>query len=315
MTVTAVIPTTGRASLARSVGSALLQRDVSEVLVVADGRAAAVRAETVLSSMGQADDSRLQLHVALDAGNGSKVRNFGTRLARNHYIAYCDDDDYWLHNKVEDQLRDLGTDSSTFSTHAYWRRASRSNDVMPAVPCDTDDLGSLLLIRDSISYQRGFCATPTILVPTEIAKSVGWDEKLRRHQDWDFVMRLQREGNLQWRFLPKPLSVVDATTTSVSRGVTDAEPAEYFLKKHAAFLEPIVAADFTAVHIAGVHFRSGHPAAGLRALRTTSRKHCLPHPAAIAVALLRLVQQPLHSLWQSGRVRGTGSTRTQWPRN
>ncbi len=296
MSVTAVIPTTGRTSVVRTVESALLQKDVSHVFVVADGRAAGARTESILSDFRQSFDNRLQLHVALHGGNGSKVRNFGTKLATTRLIAYCDDDDYWLHNKIEQQLSSLGTECSKFSTHAYWRKSARSSDVMPTAPFDSDDLGALLLTRDSLSYRRGFCATPTILVPTDVAKAVGWDEKLRRHQDWDFVMRLQREGNLHWDFLPTPLAVVDATTSSVSRRVIDTQPAEYFLEKHGRFLDPVVAADFATVHIAGVEFRSGNHIEGIRTLGRVRRTYGPPHTAANALAWLRIVQTLLSKL-------------------
>lgn len=290
MTVTAIIPTTGRASVRRSVEAALSQTPISDVLVVADGRTAGSQAEAILSESNSSSDTRLHLTVAPNAGNGSKVRNFGTQLATTPFVAYCDDDDIWLQEKVTQQLEAIGQESAAFSSHAYWRISPQSSRVMPNKPRDTDDLGTLLLTRDSLSYRRGFCATTSLLVPTHVAKTVLWDEALRRHQDWDFVLRLQRDAKLKWTFLTSPLAMIDATTPSVSRRVTDADPAQYFLSKHEQFLPRRVAADFSVVHIAGPYFRSGDYVGGTHALREAFASYGRPNYAALSLALLRTVQ-------------------------
>lgn len=289
MSVTAVIPTMGRASLRKSVECAIQQPEVAEVVVVADGGGAADLAESCLDVGGLLGNDRLKLIVATNAGNGSKVRNIGTRLVKTEWVAYCDDDDYWLPHKVATQLNALAGHSNAFSSHKYWKHSARSVSIMPPEDPTDDNLGSLLLTRDRLTYQRGYCATPTLLLPTKVAVSIGWDERLKRHQDWDFVLRLQRDAQLHWNFVPEPLAVVDATTTSVSRKVTDPSPAVYFLNKHQGALGQLAAADFAAVHIAGVHFRAGEIKAGMSSLAENCNKYGRPHIAAVILALSRTI--------------------------
>lgn len=291
MSVSAVVPTTGRSSVAAAVESAVMQDEVSAVLVVADGRQAAKRVEKILGNSVVAADDRLHLLVAENAHNGSTVRNVGTRSVRTPWVAYCDDDDYWLPGKIRAQLELAGESQNVFSSHMYWKRSSRAVSLMPSKEPHTRDLSSLLLMRDSISYNRSYCATPTLMVPTHVALGVGWDEKLARHQDWDFVLRLAREGNLQWQFINRAMAVVDATSSSVSRGAIDPEPGRIFLAKHVNYIyNNRAVADFATVHIAGVQFRGGDYKMAIRNLYAVLREHGSPHLAALGLAFARAIQ-------------------------
>jgi hypothetical protein len=51
-----------------------------------------------------------------------------------------------------------------------------------------EDLSEYLLIHKCTLH------TSTLVVPTELAKEVRFDPTLKRHQDWDFVLRLSEAG-------------------------------------------------------------------------------------------------------------------------
>ena len=51
--------------------------------------------------------------------------------------------------------------------------------------------------------------TSTLLMPTVLAKQVRFDERLSRHQDWDFVLRLVRAG-VEVRYIHDTLVIYDA---------------------------------------------------------------------------------------------------------
>lgn len=60
--------------------------------------------------------------------------------------------------------------------------------------------------------------TSTLLVATDSARAVPWNADLKRHQDWDWLIRLQRAGTTI-RQLPQPLSLVHTGSTgSISAG-------------------------------------------------------------------------------------------------
>jgi glycosyltransferase involved in cell wall biosynthesis len=103
--VSAVTPTRGPErlnTLTRAIRSILAQSYPRlEAIVVADG----AEATHVDGLEKRINDSRLRI-VRLKEGRGPAVsRNAGARAARGEYLAFLDDDDEWLPNKLETQMQ------------------------------------------------------------------------------------------------------------------------------------------------------------------------------------------------------------------
>jgi hypothetical protein len=61
--------------------------------------------------------------------------------------------------------------------------------------------------------------TPTLLTTREFAARHAWDADLRRHQDWDWVVRTSEVPNVKLRQLAEPLAICaigSANSTSAS---------------------------------------------------------------------------------------------------
>lgn len=105
--VSIVIPTYGRSgTLRRAVASALAQtyRDI-EVIVVDDnppGSARRAAAQEILS--GFRGDTRLNVIENEENLGGARTRNAGIMAAKAEYVAFLDDDDEYLPERVERQL-------------------------------------------------------------------------------------------------------------------------------------------------------------------------------------------------------------------
>jgi glycosyltransferase involved in cell wall biosynthesis len=99
--VSAVIPTYRRPELVlRAVNCCLAQTYPNmEVVVVVDGPDAEV--EAVLAAV---NDDRLQVVVNPVNSGQAQCRNLGVRHARGEWIAFLDDDDFWLPEKIEKQM-------------------------------------------------------------------------------------------------------------------------------------------------------------------------------------------------------------------
>jgi glycosyltransferase involved in cell wall biosynthesis len=98
--VSVILPTHQRpAMLARAVASVLAQtwRDW-ELIVIENGGGAAA------DVLAQLPSDRIRL-VTLPHPNVSVARNRGLELAAGRYVAFLDDDDEWLPEKLERQLR------------------------------------------------------------------------------------------------------------------------------------------------------------------------------------------------------------------
>ena len=105
--VTVVVPTykrAGRLNVALKSVSGQTYKNL-EILVVNDNAPGSewdVETEKMLSAYG---DDRLRIvHTAGQAGGGA-ARNFACKTARGEYLAFLDDDDEFLPDKVETQLR------------------------------------------------------------------------------------------------------------------------------------------------------------------------------------------------------------------
>jgi glycosyltransferase involved in cell wall biosynthesis len=78
-----------------------------EIIVVADGDQPDVK-----EFVGHHPDKRLQYFYVEHVGYPSVARNLGLEKASGDFIAFCDDDDIWLPNKLAAQLEVLEKENS-----------------------------------------------------------------------------------------------------------------------------------------------------------------------------------------------------------
>lgn len=97
-----VIPTYNRPQLVvRAVRSALRQTlDEIEVIVVMDGPD-----EATWQVLSEIEDPRLKVQPLSQHVGAAEARNIGVTEARSRWIAFLDDDDEWLPQKLEIQLK------------------------------------------------------------------------------------------------------------------------------------------------------------------------------------------------------------------
>ena len=109
--VSAVIPTRNRSELVeRAVRSALAQtHSAMEVVVVIDGPDS--QTEAVLAAI---EDPRLYVIKLGQSVGGAEARNAGVHAAKGEWIAFLDDDDEWLPEKIEKQLAVAAASSVPF---------------------------------------------------------------------------------------------------------------------------------------------------------------------------------------------------------
>ncbi|MET3511165.1 hypothetical protein ABIC64_002623 [Plantibacter flavus] len=139
---------------------------------------------------------------------GGFARNLAVRHSTGTWIAFLDDDDTWLPGKIEAQLRNATSDEAgartVYSTRVV-QSVRGSGVVSRPVPEVTIVPGQrvedYLFRRRRPSLGRAGIFTSTLFMSRVLASSVPWDESLSRHQDWDWLARLQRDGDAQFRQL------------------------------------------------------------------------------------------------------------------
>ena len=186
--VSTVIPTRDRHEyLARSVVTALEQRDVrTEVVIVDDGSRIPVASQLTPEAERQVriirNDTALGVCLA---------RNAGIWAARAPWVAFLDDDDLWAPTKLRrllDRAAETGADY-LFSGGITIDREGRVLGVQEAPP-GGPQLHRELLAESVIPY-----IPSNIVARTELVRSIGgFDGDLSILGDWDLAVRLSDAG-------------------------------------------------------------------------------------------------------------------------
>jgi glycosyltransferase involved in cell wall biosynthesis len=206
--VSVIIPTHNRDQLVgRAVNSVLRQsyRKV-EVIVVNDGSK-----DSTDEVLRQIDDGRIKV-ILLQGGRrgASAARNRGIEAATGQYIAFLDDDDEWLPEKLSNQLNKIDQKDIILCGALLKSNGNRDHHYKKQT-IDLDDL------------KGGYCfggGTSTIFAKTSVMKENRFDEGLWCDQDWDFLIRLAGKYNIG--YMSNPLVVYnDGRHSRISNRIFD----------------------------------------------------------------------------------------------
>ena len=219
--VSVVIPTVGRESLVDAVLSARGQGGIQpEIIVVCD-------CPTVPSTV--ADIAQIIDRIECTGGKmgAAHARNLGVAAASGRYVAFLDDDDEWLPSKLQLQVEEAISIEAAghvpvVSSRFFQRKAGchPSSAVGPRRILTSDERPEDYLFANRlVGFGRPMLPTPTLLTTREFAARHLWDADLRRHQDWDWVVRTSEVANVRLRQLAEPLAICtigSANSTSAS---------------------------------------------------------------------------------------------------
>lgn len=178
--VSVVIPSYKRAdTVVRAINSVLNQTyPYIEILVVDDnikGDKYSIKLKEVLSSI---KSDRVRLIVQNCHVNGAKARNEGVKASKGEYIAFLDDDDEWLPEKVSKQVAILDNNPEVGGVSVLASMFLNGKLIHPSVPYSEDNM----LFRVFLREVR--IATSTFMCRKSVFNEIGgFDEELIRHQD------------------------------------------------------------------------------------------------------------------------------------
>ncbi len=184
--VSVIIPTRNRAHLLpRTVDSVLKQANQDlEVIIVDDG------STDDTAAVAATRDARITVLRNPESAGVSAARNRGIAVARGRWIAFCDDDDLWAPNKLQEQL------TVAVRSGAHWAYAGDVNvddelQILGGGPPPDPAAVIALLPRGNPLASGG----SNVVVRSDILASVGgFDPRLRRTEDWDLWIRIARKG-------------------------------------------------------------------------------------------------------------------------
>jgi len=205
--VSAIIPTHNRPELVqRAIHSALRQTIADiEVIVVIDGPD-----EATQKALSRIADPRLRVLACSQQVGGSEARNTGVRAARADWVAFLDDDDEWFPQKLERQLnaaKTLGVPYPVLYSR-YIGRSERGDSVMAArLPADGETISEYLFCRKGLRFGETGLASSELLAPASLMREVPFKAGLRKHQDWDWVLRAARHPGVKVHVVPEVLAI------------------------------------------------------------------------------------------------------------
>jgi glycosyltransferase involved in cell wall biosynthesis len=203
MLVSVVIPTRNRSDFVlRSARSALAQTfKALEVIVVIDGPDL-----NTIQCLGQINDKRLRVIPLSTNVGGAEARNIGIKAANGQWVAFLDDDDEWLTEKIQKQLSLARSATEPYPVVACRLRAHTKNEqyVWPKrLPEHHETIADYLFFRGSFFQGETLVQTSMLLAPKELLLRVPF-RKLPRHQEWDWLLRASEVPGFKLYFEPEP---------------------------------------------------------------------------------------------------------------
>jgi len=253
-TVTVIIPTYNREEvLGREKQGVLVQMYIDfELLVVGD--CSTEETETVARSY---DGSRVR-YLAHEINKvGSTARKTGVEAAEGKYVAFLDDNE-WYSEKISRQVETLERLSNEWVA-AYCgceviREEGNPIDYLPEFilkrfrqNADSPPEGGSELISRILARDLPLDGALTLVVRRDVAEKIGgFDLNFPRHQDWEFLIRLLKIGE-----------ITHIEGTLVTKYGTDRPASQKIERGKDAlfdrFSEEISAAEASGCDITGVH--------------------------------------------------------------
>lgn len=196
--VSVIIPTYNQADLLRdALQSVLSQTFSSWEAIVIDNFSLDHTRETVLSF----PDPRIRYEQFSNNGVIAASRNRGISLARGHYVAFLDSDDFWYPEKLSRSLASLSRGAGAVCHGMRIRKAGKSPVEFKPLPPAHDFYETLLYTGNSL------ITTSTVVVKREwLARYGGFSEDpaIVTAEDYDLWLRLLKNG-IRWTVIPEIL--------------------------------------------------------------------------------------------------------------
>ena len=187
--VSVVIPTKNRPQLVvRAVRSVLAQTlEAIEAIVVIDGSD-----KTTEDNLRRLDDPRVKTIMLPVSVGVASARNAGVGQARADWVAFLDDDDEWLPQKLEVQFHAAQESAHPYPVIAcrFIARSESVDLVWPyRFPKPDEILSEYLFCQSSVFAGEGLVIPSTIFTKKELLERVPFTSGMQRKEDIDWLLR------------------------------------------------------------------------------------------------------------------------------
>lgn len=181
--VSVIIPTHNRSQLVHRAVCSVLSQTYSNLECIVVDDASTDDTQQIIQEF---TDPRL-IYIRHDVNkHASASRNTGIQNAKGEFIAFLDDDDAWLPDKLEKQVKCLSNTSPQVGLVYCWFDTYRDQEV---VGTRRPNLRGYIFDQLLVSQPLGNAST--LLVRREVINQIGgFDENLPRGNDGDFIRRV-----------------------------------------------------------------------------------------------------------------------------
>jgi glycosyltransferase involved in cell wall biosynthesis len=281
--ITAVVPVLNRAHVIDKAIGSILSQDLPPGYAL----------DVVVVDDGSTDDLDLALRpfgsqvncVKHDRNKGAAVaRNTAIAAAAGDYLAFLDSDDVWLPNKIVRQIAFMTEKRHVASCTACNLARPGASDVL--WPRD----GDRVLTRADLVWGCFLSPGTTMICGRSIFSEIGpFDPALKRHEDWDWLLRFAKKYDLA--YFGVPLARREPSPFVNRLQVLDA--LEMIRAKHLDALPPSMRRHFEAAiacETAAAYYREGNRLAALRAMIRSLWLAPVGHPVLGAIIANRFAR-------------------------
>jgi glycosyltransferase involved in cell wall biosynthesis len=190
MQLTIIIPTCNRSveSLTRAIDSVINQQlSDFEIIIIDDSP----RLNNKLKSLIVNKYSSYNLYYYINDGihGVANARNLGVELAKGQYVTFLDDDDMYLPGRLVNMLSEMENKQNIFVSSG---RFYEIGDFAEIHNVPYQYIGKIKLedIKYANDIDIGFMVTRS-----DFLRIGGFDPSFTNLEDWDFVIRMLKEGN------------------------------------------------------------------------------------------------------------------------
>jgi glycosyltransferase involved in cell wall biosynthesis len=242
------------------------------------------------------EDLRDKIHIVISGGIGvAGARTLAFMESTGEVIAFLDDDDQFLPEKLERQLSMWPTQDA--KRHAFvscrFVMVGTDGELLRALPrrllAPGERLANYLFRRSNIRYAEGAINPSTLICDRELFTVEPWNERILLHEDWDWMLRVDNRSDVDIIMCPDVLlKVAVGDAGSLSRSA-DWRLSLSFAQEHAEFMTPRELGDFLLVITGTLAIWSGKRRDAVRIARYALTK---ARPGLVAWTVWALTMLP-----------------------
>jgi glycosyltransferase involved in cell wall biosynthesis len=225
--VSVIIPTHNRADFLRGALTSVLNQTYQDFETIVVDDASTDDTATVVASF---NDERIRFLQHKANKGGSASRNTGILASKCDYIAFLDDDDEWLPDKLRRQMEILVASPPEVGgvyTGCLDVDKARGKVIRQRIPTKRGDLSRELLTENCIG------GTSSMLLKKVCLQRVGlFDESLPRSQDYDLWIRISRE--FLFECIQEPLFIYHVHGRKISTDLRAVKGLDLLATKYAS---------------------------------------------------------------------------------